>query len=127
MAAYDAALFRPPAPVARVTLRDPPSGQSADNVPMLIDSGADVTLLPRSSLESLGVDPATGEEYELTAFDGTVSVSRAVNMHLLFLRRTFRGRFLTTDDSCGILGRDVLNHLSIVLNGPKLDWSEREA
>ena len=70
---------------------------------------------------------ATGEEYELTAFDGTVSVSRAVNMHLLFLRRTFRGQFLTTDNSCGILGRDILNHLSILLNGPKLEWSEHEA
>jgi hypothetical protein len=127
MAAYDAALFRPAAPVARVALRNPSSGQLADNVLMLIDSGADVTLLPRSSLESLGVDPGAGEAYELTAFDGTVSVSRAVNMHLLFLRRTFRGRFLTTDNSCGILGRDVLNHLSIVLNGPKLEWSEHEA
>ncbi len=93
---------------------------------LLIDSGADVTLLPRSSLESLGIDPITGEEYELTAFDGITSVSRAVNMHLLFLRHTFRGRFLTTEDRCGILGRDVLNHLAIMLNGPKLEWSDRE-
>ncbi len=70
MPAYDAACFDPPAPVARVVLRDPLSGRSAADVPMLIDSGADVTLLPRSSLESLGVDAAAGEEYELTAFDG---------------------------------------------------------
>lgn len=125
MPAYDAALFDPPAPVAKVVLRDPLSGRSAADVSRLVDSGADVTLLPRPSLESLGVDAATGEEYELTAFDGTTSISRAVNMHLLFLRRTFRGRFLTTDDDCGILGRDILNHLAILHNGPKLEWTER--
>ncbi|MGH7137464.1 MAG: hypothetical protein ACREHD_17100 [Pirellulales bacterium] len=124
MPSYDAALFHPPAPVARVVLRDPSSGQSAADVLMLIDCGADVTLLPRSSLEGLGVDTAAGEEYELTAFDGTTSMSRAVDMHLLFLRRTFRGRFLMTDDECGVLGRDILNHLSILLNGPKLEWSD---
>lgn len=69
---YDAVIFHPPAPVARVVLRDPSSGRSAADVPMLMDSGADVTLLPRLSLERLGVDAATGEEYELTAFDGTI-------------------------------------------------------
>lgn len=123
---YDAAIFHPPAPVARVVLRDPSSGRSAADVPMLMDSGADVTLLPRSSLERLGVDSATGEEYELTAFDGTTSVSRAVAMHLLFLGRTFRGRFLTTDGECGVLGRDILNHLAILHNGPGLEWSEHK-
>lgn len=123
MPPYDATAFNPPAPVARVVLRDPLSGQSIIDVPMLIDSGADVTLLPRSSVESVGVDAAIGEEYELTAFDGTTSVSRAVNIHLLFLGRTFRGRFLTMDSGFGVLGRDILNHLSILHSGPMLEWS----
>ena len=84
MPQYDAILFHPPAPLARVVLRNPSSGKSADDVPMLMDSGADVTLLPRSSVESLGLDTNDGEEYELTAFDGTTSVSRAVEVHLFF-------------------------------------------
>jgi hypothetical protein len=46
MPAYDATLFAPPAPLARVTLRNPVSGAVLPDVPMLLDSGADVTLVP---------------------------------------------------------------------------------
>ena len=47
MPAYDAKLFDPPAPVAHVTLRHPATGASLSDVPMLMDTSADVTLLPR--------------------------------------------------------------------------------
>ncbi len=60
---------------------------------MLIDSGADATLLPRSSATSLGLE-GTGERYQLVGFDGTISDSEAVLASLAFLRRNFRGRYL---------------------------------
>jgi hypothetical protein len=122
MPAYDATLFAPPAPVAHVTLRHPATGNALRNVAMLIDSGADVTLIPRESLNLIGVavDPTT--EYELVGFDGSVSASHAVQLDLLFLKRAFKGRFLVTDQSCGLLGRDILNHLAILLDGPRLTW-----
>ena len=47
MPAYDDEGFSPAAPVAIVILRHPDSGKSLADVPMLIDSGADATLLPR--------------------------------------------------------------------------------
>jgi hypothetical protein len=53
MPAYDATLFDPPAPVAMVTVRSPTTGVSVDNVAMLIDTGADVTILPRAPVERL--------------------------------------------------------------------------
>ena len=126
MPAYDASLFAPPAPVAHVTLRHPATGNTLCNVPMLIDSGADVTLIPR---ESMNLDrschyPTT--EYELVGFDGNVSASHAVQLDLLFLKRAFKGRFLVTDQSCGVLGRDILNHLAILLDGPRLTWESSE-
>jgi hypothetical protein len=46
MPAYNDLLFDPPAPVAFLTLRNPANNVIVTNVPMLIDSGADVTLLP---------------------------------------------------------------------------------
>jgi hypothetical protein len=46
MPGYDPDQFDPPAPVARVELRDPASGAVVADVPMLIDTRADVTLLP---------------------------------------------------------------------------------
>lgn len=51
MPAYDGNRFEPPAPVARVSLRH--SGGDPVEVLMSLDSGADVTLLPRRAVESL--------------------------------------------------------------------------
>jgi len=90
----------------------------------LIDSGADVTLLPQSVVTRLGVSLIPDRQYELVGFDGTPSLSPAVRLKLSFLRRTFEGLFLLIDEECGILGRNVLNALPIVLDGPRLKWSE---
>src|ERR1044071_2709768 len=124
MPAYDASLFNPPAPLAKVTLRNPENGNSLSDVPMLLDTGADVTLLPQLSANQidLSVEPNSG--YELMAFDGSTSVAQVVQLDLLFLRRVFRGRFLLTNQEYGILGRDILNHVRIVLDGPYLRWEE---
>jgi hypothetical protein len=45
-------------------------------------------------------------------------------MELIFCRRTFRGQFLLTDQECGVLGRNVLNAVSLLLDGPHLAWDE---
>ena len=120
---YDDLLFAPPAPVARVAVRHPDREQSVGDVPMLIDSGADATLLPRSAVTSLGLE-GTGERYQLVGFDGTISESEAVHANLVFLRRKFRGRFLVTDGEVGVIGRDILYHLRLLLDGPAMGWEE---
>lgn len=125
MPAYDSSLFTPPAPVARVTLRHPESGATVSDVLMLLDSGADVTLLPQAAVDQLGISASPDEGYELIGFDGSVSVARAVWLDLLFLRRSFKGRFLLIDREWGLLGRDTLNHVSILFDGPRLSWSEQ--
>lgn len=124
MPAYDDSRFAPPAPLARVSLRNPVKGDTLSDVPMLIDSGADVTLIPQASVNQLGATVNSGEGYELMGFDGSRSVARAVQLDLLFLRRTFKGRFLLIDQEWGILGRDILNHLTLLLHGQRLTWSE---
>jgi hypothetical protein len=125
MPAYHDGLFYPPAPVAVAKLRNPDSGVTFDDVLFLIDSGADVTLLPESVVKSLGVQ--TSGAYELTGFDGTRSVASAVRADLLFLNKTFRGQFLLVDQEVGILGRDILNSVAILLDGPHLIWEARSA
>ena len=42
MPVYDASLFDPPAPIAHVALRNPATVAVWAEVPMLLDSGADV-------------------------------------------------------------------------------------
>lgn len=124
MPAYDDGQFDPPAPVARATIRQPDRGEGVNDLRMLIDSGADVTLVPRFAAESLGV-VGTGERYRLMGYDGTIRETDAVRIDLIFLGRRFRGRFLLTEDEIGVLGRDVLNHVRLLLDGPAAAWEER--
>lgn len=125
MPAYNSQLFNPPAPVAEVRLRNPETRMLSESVFLLIDSGAVVTLLPPSAIESLGISAKQEKGYELKAFDGSLSVSQAVRADLLWQKKTFRGEFLLINQEIGFLGRDILNHLPIFLDGPRLTWEIR--
>ena len=123
MPAYDESGYAPAAPVARVVVRHPESGATLADVPLLIDSGADATLLPRAVVAALGL-PGTGERYDLVAFDGSLSESEAVKAEVVFLNKTFQGRFLVVDAEIGVLGRNILNRVRLLLDGPALRWEE---
>ena len=80
MPAYDATRFEPPAPLALVTLRNPGSHAICSDIPMLLDSGADVTLIPQTCASCLGIAVIVDKLCELTGFDPSirrVSVSSA--------------------------------------------------
>lgn len=124
MPAYDATSYAPPAPVALVIVRSPTTGESVADVSMLIDSGADVSLLPRSTIQSLISNLPVADSYELEGFDGTRSFAPAAYLELLFLGRVFRGQFLIVDQRHGILGRNILNAIPLLLDGPRVTWSE---
>ena len=122
---YEAALFDPPAPAARVVLRNPDAGTTVSDVLLLLDTGADITLLPQASVQALGVSPLANLRYELMGFDGSKSFASVVLIDMIFLNRVFHGRYLVTEDECGILGRDILNHVTLLLDGPRQQWSEQ--
>lgn len=124
MPSYDASYFDPPAPVVRVTLRSPDRGVTVPDVLLLLDTGADVTLLRGIAVERLGVPPLAGHRYELISFDGSKSYAPVVALDMLFLNRAFRGRYLLIEEERGILGRDILNHVAVLWDGPRQQWSE---
>jgi hypothetical protein len=124
MPSYDTAHFDPPVPVARVMLRNPHGGATVSDVLLLLDTGADITLLPRPAVEQLGVSPLAGQRYELMGFDGSKSFAPVVVLDLIFLKRVFRGRYLLIEEDRGIMGRDILNHVILLLHGPQQQWSE---
>ncbi|MFN2480289.1 MAG: aspartyl protease family protein [Pyrinomonadaceae bacterium] len=119
---YDSRSFTPPAPLALVLLRNPESGAVQRDVPMLLDTGADVSLLPHVSLSGLGVTPAEDERFELTGFDGTVSLAPLVRVELIFLGQLLRGEFPLIAQDYGILGRNILNALPLLFDGPNQTW-----
>jgi len=127
MPAYDSTSFDPPAPLARVTLRDPKSGDTMSDVVLLLDTGADVTLLPQVPVNQLGVPLIPDLHYELMSFDGRTSFAAVVQLEMIFLNRVFSGQFLLINQERGTLGRDVINHLSLLLDGPRLTWLEQQS
>jgi hypothetical protein len=124
MPSYDALHYDPPAPIAQVSLRAA-NGATEDNILLLLDTGADTTLLPRSAIARLGIAPDPALAYELIGFDGARSTAQAVDLDMIFLQKAFRGRYLLTDNDCGILGRDVLASVTLLFNGPAQEWSQQ--
>lgn len=43
---------------------------------------------------------------------------------MIFLGKRFTGKYCVVDDEIGILGRDILNQVSILFDGLNLTWHE---
>jgi hypothetical protein len=124
MSTYDTERFSPPAPLAQVSCKNPITGATWTDMPMLLDTGADVSLLPQEAASRLALEIVADRCYELVGFDGSVSTAPVVQAVIVFCGRTFRGQYLLIEQEHGILGRNVLNAVSLVLDGPRLDWRE---
>ena len=125
MPQYELTRFTPPAPVAYVTLRNPQNGQTVKDVPMLLDSGADVTLLPYGVVQQLGLSLVSETHYELTGFADNSATSPVVALEMSLEGKTFRGQFLLIEHDWGIIGRNILNTQALTLDGPRLTWTLR--
>ena len=89
---------------------------------MLIDTGADATLIPLAYAEKLNLDLSNSEFFELEGFDKSVSQSVVVKLQMIFEGRSFRGDFLTINQEYGIIGRNILNLLKMEFDGQNLFW-----
>ena len=127
MPEYDSKAFGPPAPVALVLVRSPRSGRTAVGVPLLIDSGADVSCLPQMAVAELLENDDERTRYEVEAFDGTKSLAAVAQLEIEFLGKSFRGQFLLVNGAYGYLGRNILNNISLLLDGPSLKWAENQS
>lgn len=126
MPKYDEEHFSPAAPIANVVLRNPTTKNTVSDVEMLVDTGADITLIPSIYVTKLNLEIDFSQAYQLVGFDGNTSFAQSVFVEILLLKKTFKGRFLMTEQNQGVLGRDILNWLSLVFDGPNLFWEERK-
>jgi Retroviral aspartyl protease len=108
-----------------VELRHPVTSALIPDVPILLDTGADVALLPCDYTERLGVMPFKDNVYEVEGFDGGTKLAEIVQLELVFLERKFKGQFLLIDLPMGILGRNILNAVALLLDGPRGSWKEQ--
>ncbi len=93
---------------------------------MLIDTGADTTLLPSDVVEKIGVKIEENTGFEVQVFDGDSKFLKMAKLDLLVFDKTFKGEFLVIDRPIGILGRNILNHLRLFFDGPGKEWEEQK-
>ena len=93
---------------------------------MLIDTGADATLLPSDAIEKLEIEAEEVANFEVQFFDGQIKRLKSVKLELYFLDKKFVGEYLLIDQPMGILGRNILNNIRILLDGPLGEWDERK-
>jgi hypothetical protein len=122
MPAYDNQQFDPPAPVAEVSLYNRQNGKTCAGVLMLLDTGADVSLIPEWTLEQLELSTIPDKQYELVSFDGVIRTAPVVELEMIFYSKTLRGRYIPVKQSWDILGRNVLNLFSLRFDGPDNIW-----
>jgi len=124
MPGYDGERFSPAAAVATVRVRNAQSGASVEEVSVVLDSGAEISALPRRVVDVLGLAPGD-RAYEVMAYDNTVRECQTVQAEVVFLRGRFKGEFIVLDQEVGVLGRNILNHFVVTLDGPRLEWDAR--
>jgi hypothetical protein len=120
---YDGDTYDPPAVVAKVRVAGTASSSNViSDVPFLVDSGADVTVVPAACVTALGLQTIPDRFYEVEGYDGEAARYPMVEINLQFAGRSFDLRVLVQDRPDGILGRNILNLLTLLLDGPKLIW-----
>lgn len=114
--------FDPPAPTARITIRNLETEKRLTDVEMILDTGSDISLLPLASIKAIGATPLVGKKFELVAFDGRSQEYQIFRLQTIFAGKRFTGNYCVIANPIGILGRDILNEFAIVFDGPNLEW-----
>lgn len=110
---------QPPAPFIYVTVGAPNHRTERENIPVLIDTGADITAIPIDLVTDLGLIKFS----EIVA-GGFRHGAEPVDTFLVTLQihnwTIDAVEVVLSDDNYGIFGRDVLNQFLITLDGPDL-------
>jgi predicted aspartyl protease len=114
---YDTA-YSPPAPVCEVTFSVAHTGQSVGPLNATLDTGADGTLVPERHLEAIGARRVMETGLRSQWGERRVVYLYLVTVHLGKIE--LPGTYVVGDDQADeiVIGRNVLNQLSIWLDGP---------
>ena len=112
--------FRPPAPFASVTLRNPVTGAEQRDAPAQLDTAADRTLLPEAVVQALalpqiGTVPIGGVGGVIQTMPSYPAQVAIHNLPALTVEVV-----ASAGEDWILLGRDVLNDYRLLLDGPQL-------
>ena len=119
---YDSVGFDPPAPMIDVEISAPGSRGDQTVIRMLLDSGADMTCLPRSLVESL--KSHRSGSIEVLGYTRRPRIRRTIYIDFRLAGKGIRDvEVLPVESEYGLLGRDIMNNFDIRLDGPRLSLS----
>ncbi|MGQ0603677.1 MAG: retroviral-like aspartic protease family protein [Anaerolineales bacterium] len=109
----------PPAPFLDIQIEHPTQPQRVAQLYAKVDTGADISVIPLSVAQALGLEVAG----EVSA----MGFNRQVNTYTVYITRLIfpsgqraHVHVLATVSDETVLGRDVLNHFRLLLDGPAL-------
>ncbi len=126
--------YDPPAPVAKIEISTNLAKQigkdkdSSKKIEMLIDTGSDISLIPKNVVIELEKLLGTKLPYGLLTVDGfggNKSIRKSYSLNIRFdgFNSLHIVDFIEIDGDIGILGRDVLNDYLICFDGKNLKWT----
>ena len=115
---YDSS-YEPPAPVVRVLISAPGHGRQVAAT-ALLDTGADCTLLPAAIVRALTLPQV--DWLRVAAVGGPPVQAPVYAAELVVGQRRSLARVVAFGGE-PLLGRDWLNHLRLILDGPALTLS----
>ena len=113
---FRAGRFNPPAPVVDAEVSF--GGGPPVRCEMIVDSGADTTVVPLHVAVAAGLDPAAAPTVEAQGFDGEPIDTAAEEFSIAVFGTRHDVWALVTDLPYGLLGRDVLREYRVTLDGP---------
>jgi hypothetical protein len=115
--------FTPPAPALQVDVRNGQTG-AIQRVLAKLDTAADGSIIPEDLVKSLEL--ITYDEILAISFDGGLQRRASYLIDLLFVGRVFTElEVVSAPLPYLLLGRDVLNKVVIIFNGPQLTFEIR--
>ena len=108
---------KPPAPFIDVVVSHAEDTAQTANVRAIIDTAADISAIPIGMVDQLG--PPITKKLLVKGFDDVPTSVFTYNVLFEVAQVRFKNlRVIATPRAYVILGRDVLNHFYIHLNGP---------
>jgi len=110
----------PPAPFVHVSVRPPYEGPAGVEVPAQIDTAADLSVIPGRLIEELQLVPL--DSVSALGFGGHLLTlpTFLVELQIRELDPVTVKVLASHDEPYALLGRDVLNRFTILLDGPNL-------
>ncbi len=120
MNAYDLTQS-PPAPMLRVTIAQVTNPRRRETLPALLDTGSDMTAIPRRFVAKFQLYSVGRLSFEDVQSETAMFYTYAVRLTIASLRIP-RLKVILTGLDFVVVGRDVLNQLYVLLNGPDLTF-----